>query len=1076
MSDTSITKAAYNQFNNRVAVSDHTAATVTSAPTDYSTSLSFSGSLTVTDDAATVTTANLSIDALANVGSTFALTAATNDALIGTALNDTFTATTATDDATDIMIDQSTTDHDVLNWTATDATAALTVTKIETVNVNIASTTAKSVDATNFSGVSNLTVTRSDVSVAGSTITGDKSVGVTRVNATNVAKVTTGAGTTGAVTVDQTLATAVNSIAGVTLDATTATGAVTLTGAGTVLAGASTTTVTVQAINAAVTTQNAKAVSIDAANAATIAVSTNTELLTGAVTINAAKASSVTIDNAVGGATVNAGTTSTLDTTIAVSNIDASGATITTGTGSSTAAEKQIAINLDGTALTSDVATVSAAGYVSLDANTAQLVDTVNLSGNGAAVTYAMVSSAPTAINLTGAQSVTVSNNATDMAAATVTDTTTAGTTTAKLTTIGAAGTYDMSLVATDKIELAADGANSIFQLATAANIVLANDQSTGLEVAGKAAGATINITTADDTAANGTTIDLTVATFTADTNVTTLNIDATVGKFTATSTVLDVAATTATTLNIVGTKAVALGTTSAKTVNAGSMTAALSATVNGASATTSLTSGAGNDVLVFNDTNSTATVYTVDAGNGNNDLTITNAKVASSFATGTGTDTVLITAATAIVVATGEGNDTVSITADVDSDAIIVGGAGTADVLKFLDTDGNAFNGNTNFNFSGFETLNIAALTSGTINIDNADFAAQTLTVLGDAAADLLTVTGTANADTIDASNVTVTTAALSLVGAAGADIITGSAYNDTIDGGVGADTISGGDGTDTYVAVTSLDGSTVLEGAGTGTQTGMVINLSAAAITNTTILGAGTGYTADTVTSVASNTAAYLYAASVSTQAATVDTFSSIENATGSAGADYIVGSVGANTINAGAGTDYVKGGLGADTIDLGAADAVIDTLVFEATASTNGADTVTSFKIASGGDVLNFNAFLGNASDATIVTDTDGTAPTATTIAADSVLVLVDIAGAEDILTASGLTTALAAGGEYVNYNMGNNAQAIAVTYAGAAATVGKAFYLESDGAGVITATLVGTITADATWANAHTGNFA
>jgi hypothetical protein len=56
---------AYNQFTNRVAVSDYTADTVATAPTDYATSLSYSGSLTVTNDAATVTTAQTAVVAIA---------------------------------------------------------------------------------------------------------------------------------------------------------------------------------------------------------------------------------------------------------------------------------------------------------------------------------------------------------------------------------------------------------------------------------------------------------------------------------------------------------------------------------------------------------------------------------------------------------------------------------------------------------------------------------------------------------------------------------------------------------------------------------------------------------------------------------------------------------------------------------------------------------------------------------------------------------------------------------------------------------------------------------------------------
>lgn len=55
------TLAAYNQFTNRVAVSDYTADTLATAPSDYATSTSFSSGLTVTDAIGTVTTAKAAV-------------------------------------------------------------------------------------------------------------------------------------------------------------------------------------------------------------------------------------------------------------------------------------------------------------------------------------------------------------------------------------------------------------------------------------------------------------------------------------------------------------------------------------------------------------------------------------------------------------------------------------------------------------------------------------------------------------------------------------------------------------------------------------------------------------------------------------------------------------------------------------------------------------------------------------------------------------------------------------------------------------------------------------------------------
>jgi hypothetical protein len=71
------------------------------------------------------------------------------------------------------------------------------------------------------------------------------------------------------------------------------------------------------------------------------------------------------------------------------------------------------------------------------------------------------------------------------------------------------------------------------------------------------------------------------------------------------------------------------------------------------------------------------------------------------------------------------------------------------------------------------------------------------------------------------------------------------------------------------------------------------------------------------------------------------------------------------------------------------------------------------------------------------------------------------LTNIGGGQDVTTSAGLTTAFAAGGEYANINMGNNAKAIVITSTnGNANNPDFIFYATSDGAGAITATLVGT----------------
>lgn len=61
--DDAKTVAAYNQFTNRVTVSNYMATHVQTAPADWATSTSFNAALTVTDDMTTVTTAQQAVEA-----------------------------------------------------------------------------------------------------------------------------------------------------------------------------------------------------------------------------------------------------------------------------------------------------------------------------------------------------------------------------------------------------------------------------------------------------------------------------------------------------------------------------------------------------------------------------------------------------------------------------------------------------------------------------------------------------------------------------------------------------------------------------------------------------------------------------------------------------------------------------------------------------------------------------------------------------------------------------------------------------------------------------------------------------
>ena len=162
------------------------------------------------------------------------------------------------------------------------------------------------------------------------------------------------------------------------------------------------------------------------------------------------------------------------------------------------------------------------------------------------------------------------------------------------------------------------------------------------------------------------------------------------------------------------------------------------------------------------------------------------------------------------------------------------------------------------------------------------------------------LTVTGTSANDTLKG-------AALDdiISGLGGADTLYGYAGADTLDGGSGNDRLYGGDGNDVLIGGS---GSDTLNG-GAGTDTASYATATAAVIAS--------------LTSPSSNGGDALF-----------DSFSSIENLTGSnyadtltgngstnllaggAGADRLYGSGGNDTLVGGAGADYLDGGTGTDT----------------------------------------------------------------------------------------------------------------------------------------------------------------
>ncbi|MFC3594432.1 calcium-binding protein, partial [Novosphingobium piscinae] len=191
-------------------------------------------------------------------------------------------------------------------------------------------------------------------------------------------------------------------------------------------------------------------------------------------------------------------------------------------------------------------------------------------------------------------------------------------------------------------------------------------------------------------------------------------------------------------------------------------------------------------------------------------------------------------------------------------------------------------------------------------------------------------------------------------LYGDGSANVLDGGTGNDTLIGGTGNDTLTGGSGSDTASYATA--GAAVIASlANTGLNTGDAAGDSYSGIENLTgsdfgdtlygdgganALDGGTGN--DTLIGGAGNdtliggigtdTASYATAGSaviaslgnsgLNTGDAAGDSYSAIENLTGSSFADALHGDTGNNVLNGGAGDDTLLGGSGADTL-IGGAD---------------------------------------------------------------------------------------------------------------------------------------------------------
>ncbi len=908
---------------------------------------------------ATNTTLQTNYDALIAPKSLAATTSADN--LIGATGNDTFSAAAGTVAAADRFTDSSSTDSDTLTIVHSTDPGAFTSTNIETIDITLNNLGALAIDAANITGVTSLTISRGDVVVGGATLTGNKAVSVTNADASQIGSISVGTGTT-TVNIDSAAA----DKAGHVLNLDNATGAITVDGAATINA-ASSTSVQIDAVTNTATAETGKASTINAAAATTVTTHAD---LTGAITINAAKATTLTVNDAQGGATINAATAHTADSTITVTDVDASGATITVGTGvddSTTTTNIGLDVVMRGTTASTDAATVSGAGYIELDIDgtaAQQNVDIITLSGNGAAVVYnldAPNTGTATSFTKAGSHSVEIMGDLTEFDGVTVTNIDVID-----IDSGGGATLNGANFSGVGKIDLGVDNSNNKITLASGSTIEVTADQTTGFDIDFSAAGGgDLTIVAGDD---NGTstavgTINLVAmdAAAAAATTVGTVTIEASIANVDMEGATLGAKQN----LVITGDEDVNLsdigGTESvvADSVNASGSSGIITINVEdtaGAANVDSVTTGSGNDIIEI-DVDLVGGVQgtvAISSGAGNDAITITDVSDTSTFDGGAGNDTFNADDVSQVVMIGGDGAD--NFATAVDLGGTIIGGEGSDTIT--IDA-GTAITFASTFAFTGIEELDITAANNA-VAMTGAQLAGNATLILDGAGGDdtFNVTTGSTNAaaKSADLSNVTVKTGAsvaITVTGNVGVDTITGGVATETFTQTLSADTIEGGAGTgvDVYVAVTGLD-----EDGASPASVGSVVNLGDTAVTSAAVIAGTSNFISGNLASVAAGSVAYVYSSNSTANSAVVDTVGGIETVTGSAGIDYIVGTSGNNTITGNNGADYISGGAGSDTITggagidtilLGASDAVQDTVSLTGVVAVTNRDSISNFE---------------------------------------------------------------------------------------------------------------------------------
>lgn len=694
-----------------------------------------------------------------DIGKTFTLTTAV-DTFVGTEKNDILTGTTATLQAADTIIDQSTIDNDVLNLTLTSELGTANKAKIaniENINVSWDALGTAIVDASNITGAT-ITINSSKLGFAGNaTVTDAASNKIVAGSAVTASlNVTTGkdvvveAGPAKTVSVTATNSANVNAatatsvtVAGfktATVDASSAT-TLSLTDNAAVSTAADRWDATVKIGKNVTVTNGVEELTLNATDGVTATVDAIGEKLTvggtGAVTLKSAALTGETVvNNVVGSLTVESTATGAQDVSkIAASEIvfsGAVGALVTAATGANLRAKIDL-----GTASFTTAAALAATKVVAGD----NLKLTVTK--NQTATTFTNVET----VNLVAAAEQAASPTVTDLTFADLD----AGTNTVKLSgtndvavTLGTAKVFDASALVGGLVYTQKAAHASAVTGGSADNTVIFKATAENVEYVGQAG---------KDAVTFATTTGEAVASLGDGVNTVTAN------------------ALTTGVVTVLG--GAGVDTISATGITTGKLNATLGAGKDVVTLGTALTTGvinlslgADDDSVTINAAAATGTI-TVDFGEGSGDTL--NVAGTTNLSAATVTLTGLETIKLAATGATFAANDLSGQSYAIKATGAIGVGAFT-DVIKAVGT------------VAAGETIDLSGLVlDGTLaaGVGGAE-------IVGNAGNDIIK-------------------------GTAGNDIISGNNGNDTITGGAGADNMTGGTGVDTYIIGNTDSGITV-------------------------------------------------------------------------------------------------------------------------------------------------------------------------------------------------------------------------------------------------------------------------